>query len=136
MKQSKIEEIIDESFECLIDTMFKFPENPYHINFEEIFFKGKADLIHRFEKIMNQKDKQIDLMAENIELQQYANIDVTDLDLICKDIKCNKKCRTVKKACIKQSFERKARNEHQPSKIRDSEPNTNLVEKEEIWKKI
>ena len=66
MEQSKIEEIIDESFSYLIDTMFKFPENPYHINFEEIFFKGKADLIHRLEKIMNQKDKQIDLMAEKI----------------------------------------------------------------------
>lgn len=38
MKQSKIEEIIDESFTRLIDAMIKFPENPYHINFEEMFF--------------------------------------------------------------------------------------------------
>ena len=77
---------------------------------EEVeFYKRKIEFL---KKENEEKDKQIDLMAENIELQQYANIDVTDLDLICKDIKCNKKCRTVKKACIKQSFERKARNEH------------------------
>ena len=62
MKQSKIEETIDESFNRLIDIMIKFPKNPYHINLEEIFFKGKADLIHKLEKIINQKDKQIERM--------------------------------------------------------------------------
>lgn len=38
MKQSEIEEMIDESFNYLIDTIINFPENPYHINFEKIFF--------------------------------------------------------------------------------------------------
>lgn len=64
MKQSEIEEMIDESFNYLIDTIINFPENPYHINFEKIFFRGKANLIHKFEKIIEKKDKQIDLMAE------------------------------------------------------------------------
>ena len=63
MKQSEIEEMIDESFNYLIDTIINFPENPYHINFEKIFFRGKANLIHKFEKIIEKKDKQIDLMA-------------------------------------------------------------------------
>lgn len=66
MKQSEIEEMIDESFNYLIDTIINFPENPYHINFEKIFFRGKANLIHKFEKIIEKKDKQIDLMAEYI----------------------------------------------------------------------
>ena len=63
MKKSEIEEMIDESFNYLIDTIINFPENPYHINFEKIFFRGKANLIHKFEKIIEKKDKQIDLMA-------------------------------------------------------------------------
>ena len=62
-----------------------------------------ADLTVKIEK----KDKIIDLMAENIELQQYANIDTTNLDLICNKLKCNKKCKLVKEDCIKQYFERK-----------------------------
>ena len=49
-------------------------------------------------------DKQIDLMAESIELQQYANIDTSNLDLVCEKLKCNKKCELVKKDCIKQYF--------------------------------
>ena len=66
MKQSEIEEMIDESFNYLIDTIINFPENPYHINFEKIFFRGKANLIHKFEKIIEKKDKQIDLMADKL----------------------------------------------------------------------
>ena len=56
-------------------------------------------------------DKQIDLMAENIELQQYANIDTSNLDLVCEKLKCNKKCELVEKDCIKQYFERKVKDE-------------------------
>ena len=52
MKQSEIEEMIDESFNYLIDTIINFPENPYHINFGKIFFRAKANLIHKFEKII------------------------------------------------------------------------------------
>ncbi len=63
------------------------------------------------DKEIEKKDKMIDLMLESIELQQYANIDTTDLDLICKDIKCNKKCTIIKKECIYKHFERKANNE-------------------------
>ena len=53
------------------------------------------------------KEQVIDLMASNIELQQYANIDTSNLDLVCENLKCNKKCKLVKKDCIKQYFERK-----------------------------
>ena len=53
---------------------------------------------------IQKKDKQIDLMAESIELQQYANIDTSNLDLVCEKLKCNKKCELVKKDCIKQYF--------------------------------
>lgn len=56
---------------------------------------------------LKQKDKQIELMAESIELQQYANIDTSNLDLVCEKLKCNKKCELVEKDCIKQYFERK-----------------------------
>ena len=57
---------------------------------------------------ISKKDKIIDLMAKSIELQQYANIDTTNLDLICNKLKCNKKCKLVKEECIKQYFERKS----------------------------
>lgn len=100
MEQSKIEEIIDESFNHLIDTMIKFPENPYNINFEEIFFKGKADLIHKLEKIINQKDKQIDLMAKHI-----ACLD--NDETICKKLYSGNICEDKKIVCwecIKQYF--------------------------------
>ena len=56
---------------------------------------------------ISKKDKMIDLMVKSIELQQYANIDTTNLDLICNEFKCNKKCKLVKEDCIKQYFERK-----------------------------
>ena len=79
MKQSKIEETIDESFNRLIDIMIKFPKNPYHINLEEIFFKGKADLIHKLEKIINQKDKQIDLMSEEINITKPKHCTQTNV---------------------------------------------------------
>ena len=106
MEQSKIEEIIDESFSHFIDTMFKFPKNQYDINFEEIFFKGKADLIHRLEKIINKKDKIIDLMAEFI----FQNIDVEED--ICNSTKVECKQETAQDItcinCIKQYFERKS----------------------------
>lgn len=59
---------------------------------------------YRWVKELNKKDKQIDLMAESIELQQYANIDTSNLDLVCEKLKCNKKCELVKKDCIKQYF--------------------------------
>ncbi len=62
-----------------------------------------ADLTVKIEK----KDKIIDLMTKSIELQQYVNIDTTNLDLICNEFKCNKKCKLVKEDCIKQYFERK-----------------------------
>ena len=95
MKQSKIEETIDESFNRLIDIMIKFPKNPYHINLEEIFFKGKADLIHKLEKIINQKDKQIDLMAEHLIGMTFS--DKENIEIIFDN-----------KEDIKQYFERKS----------------------------
>ena len=60
----------------------------------------------RYYKLKAKSKKIIDLMAENIELQQYANIDTTDIDLICKRLHCNKKCRLVSKECIKKYFTR------------------------------
>lgn len=65
----------------------------------------------RYYKLKAKSKKIIDLMAENIELQQYANIDTTDIDLICKRLHCNKKCRLVSKECIKQYFESKSKEE-------------------------
>ena len=62
---------------------------------------------------LQQKDKQIDLMAESIELQQYANIDTSNLDLVCEKLKCNKKCELVKEDCIKQYFENKVNSSEQ-----------------------
>lgn len=94
MKQSEIEEMIDESFNYLIDTIINFPENPYHINFEKIFFRGKANLIHKFEKIIEKKDKQIDLMAEYID-----EIDVSE-DICEGKTMCDENCQD----CIKQYF--------------------------------
>lgn len=61
----------------------------------------------RYYKLKAKSRKIIDLMAQNIELQQFANIDTTDIDLICKRLHCNKKCRLVSKECIKKYFERK-----------------------------
>lgn len=60
----------------------------------------------RYYKLKKKSKKIIDLMAENIELQQFANIDTTNLDLICKALKCNKKCNLVDKNCIKKYFTR------------------------------
>lgn len=57
------------------------------------------------------KDKIIDFMAECIELQQADNIDTTNLEGICKEKKCKKKCLTVDKECIKQYFKSKAEKE-------------------------
>lgn len=60
----------------------------------------------RYYKLKKKSKKIIDLMAQNIELQQFANIDTTDIDLICKRLHCNKKCRLVSKECIKKYFKR------------------------------
>ena len=60
----------------------------------------------RYYKLKAKSRKVIDLMAQNIELQQFANIDITNLDLICKKLQCNKKCRLVNKDCIKKYFKR------------------------------
>lgn len=60
----------------------------------------------RYYKLKAKSRKIIDLMAQNIELQQFANIDITNLDLICKKLQCNKKCRLVNKDCIKKYFKR------------------------------
>ena len=60
----------------------------------------------RYYKLKAKSKKIIDLMAENIELQQYANIDTTDIDLICKRMHCNKKCRLISIDCIKKYFTR------------------------------
>ena len=60
----------------------------------------------RYYKLKAKSRKIIDLMAQNIELQQFANIDTTDIDLICKRLHCNKKCRLVSKECIKKYFTR------------------------------
>ena len=68
---------------------------------------------YRWVKELNKKDKQIDLMAESIELQQYANIDTSNLDLVCEKLKCNKKCELVKKDCIKQYFADKVNSSEQ-----------------------
>ena len=70
------------------------------------------EALHRaYNEELDKKDKQIDLMAESIELQQYANIDTSNLDLVCEKLKCNKKCELVEKDCIKQYFERKVKDE-------------------------
>ena len=103
MKQTEIEEMIDESFKHLIDIMFKFPENPYHIDFEEMLFKGKANLIHRFEKIIKQKDKQIDLMAEEINITKPKHCTQTNV------ISLERVYMT--KEEVKQYFERKVKND-------------------------
>ena len=108
MKQSKIEETIDESFNRLIDIMIKFPKNPYHINLEEIFFKGKADLIHKLEKIINQKDKQIDLMAEEIRIPVIEPIITIKKFGIKPENKFTNTTRYMTKEEVKQYFERKA----------------------------
>ena len=63
--------------------------------------------------LIKEQEKQIDLMAESIELQQYANIDTSNLDLVCEKLKCNKKCELVKKDCIKQYFEDKVNSSEQ-----------------------
>lgn len=60
----------------------------------------------RYYKSKAKSRKIIDLMAQNIELQQFANIDTTDIDLICKRLHCNKKCNLVDKNCIKKYFRR------------------------------
>ena len=63
------------------------------------------EALHRaYNEELQKKDMQIDLMAESIELQQYANIDTSSLDLVCEKLKCNKKCELVEKDCIKQYF--------------------------------
>ena len=63
------------------------------------------EALHRaYNEELQKKDMQIDLMAESIELQQYANIDTSNLDLVCEKLKCNKKCELVEKDCIKQYF--------------------------------
>lgn len=70
------------------------------------------EALHRaYNEELQKKDMQIDLMAESIELQQYANIDTSSLDLVCEKLKCNKKCELVEKDCIKQYFERKVKDE-------------------------
>ena len=61
----------------------------------------------RYYKLKAKSRKVIDLMAQNIELQQFANIDITNLDLICKKLQCNKKCRLVNKESNKASYEMK-----------------------------
>lgn len=60
----------------------------------------------KYYKLREKNRKIIDKMAENIELQQYANIDTTDIDLICKRMHCNKKCRLISIDCIKKYFKR------------------------------
>lgn len=72
-----------------------------------ILLKEQDNYSARIEKKnaeIEKKDKIIDLMVKSIELQQYANIDTTNLDLICDEFKCNKKCKLVKEECIKQYF--------------------------------
>ena len=66
---------------------------------------------YRWVKELDKKDKQIDLMAKSIELQQHADIDIFDLDQICKGLNCNKKCELIEKDCIKQYFEKLAESE-------------------------
>ena len=60
----------------------------------------------KYYKLREKNRKIIDKMADNIELQQYANIDTTDIDLICKRMHCNKKCRLISIDCIKKYFKR------------------------------
>ena len=72
-----------------------------------------SDAIDTVLSLIKEQEKQIDLMAESIELQQYANIDTSNLDLVCEKLKCNKKCELVKKDCIKQYFEDKVNSSEQ-----------------------
>lgn len=52
-------------------------------------------------------EKVIETMADSIELQQYSNIDTTNLKAICKELNCNKKCDLVNKNCIIDYFRKK-----------------------------
>ena len=83
-------------------------EKDKEIEFQKDINKIEKDRHKKTEKSLkgqiSKKDKIIDLMAKSIELQQYANIDTTNLDLICEEFKCNKKCKLVKEECIKQYF--------------------------------
>ena len=72
-----------------------------------------SDAIDTVLSLIKEQENQIDLMAESIELQQYANIDTSNLDLVCEKLKCNKKCELVKKDCIKQYFEDKVNSSEQ-----------------------
>ena len=82
---------------------------------KEVKKLNKYSLYKKEFKTLNEqlknKDKIIDFMAECIELQQADNIDTTNLEGICKEKKCKKKCLTVDKECIKQYFKSKAEKE-------------------------
>lgn len=85
----------------------------YKINLEKKTKDELVAFISQLQSLLIKKDKQIDLMAESIELQQYANIDTSNLDLVCEKLKCNKKCELVKEDCIKQYFENKVNSSEQ-----------------------
>lgn len=102
-------EAIEICKEKIIESFYDFP-NPTSIELKDTDVEAieiALSLIKEQQEEIQKKDKQIDLMAENIELQQYANIDTSNLDLVCEKLDCNKKCKLVKKNCIKEYFERK-----------------------------
>ena len=118
-EQREAIDILKEITEKDLLNYWEGPEKPYNaiqivlslIKEQQEEIEKDKELKQRLCKEVNQvyeegekKDKQIDLMAESIELQQYANIDTSNLDLVCEKLKCNKKCELVKKDCIKQYF--------------------------------
>lgn len=108
-------EAIEICKEKIIESFYDFP-NPSSIELKDTDVEAieiVLSLIKEQEIEIEKKDKQIDLMAESIELQQYANIDTSNLDLVCEKLKCNKKCELVKKDCIKQYFEDKVNSSEQ-----------------------
>lgn len=110
MAPSDIEYLIDESFSHFIDTILKYSENPYHIDYEGMFFKGKANLYHKLNDIFKEnedkieKDKKIiDLMAKYIaSTDKDETICKNNMTTLCDNYDAN--CIE----CIKLYFENQA----------------------------
>ena len=70
MLPSDIEYLIDESFRHFIDTILRYPENPYQIDYEGMFFKGKANLYHKLNDIFKENEEKIEKDIKNREFEQ------------------------------------------------------------------
>ena len=68
----------------------------------------KANLeAQKYFDLLMEDEKVINAMAESIELQQYANVDTTDLSGVCEELNCNKKCDLVEEKCIIKFFRKR-----------------------------